>query len=177
MKFEELITVIYKDERYLKACKNITNNDHRYFDLWHDTITELYLSKEGVITANNEGSLFPYVIRVILNVWSKRFNVRKIKGNTSNLYMYCDNQENWSEYKEHVKGLSGNERYIIKQAVTELNKKIKSKEQTEAENGQLVWDVCNSNVWQVSKRTGVNHMKIKRTFVKTINQIKRKLDE
>lgn len=173
--FDEIIKRVANDKRYLPHCFKITEGNSLYQDLWHETILTLYKYKEHVIEANNNGYLEAYVIKVINNLWHHRRTVKKYKGSTSNLYMYSDNLQDWSEYKESL--TDSNNRELVKKAVNELHKKMRSNNDEEADSAELAWKVCNSNVWQVSLKTGINHMKIKRTFVKVTNQIKRKLDE
>lgn len=177
MKFEDLIKTIYGDKRYLSLCYKISNGSHLSEDLWHICIEEIYKHPDRIVKANDEKYLEVYIVGMLYRLWNQKTIVKTYKKSTSDLYMYCDNEDSWSEYKEHLNKITGDERQAIKAAVNELNKKLKSKEETEVQNAQLVWDVCNSNVWQVSKKNGVNHMKVKRAFIKTINQIKRNIDE
>lgn len=176
MNFDVLIEKIARDGRYLTLCYKLTNGNNIAKDLWQDTILSLYSSKERVLEVYQEGNLEVFIVGVINNLYGKRNRVKRTTGSTSNLYMYADNLQDWQGYKEHLAG-NGNERYLMKQAVNELNKKMHSEDADEAKGAELVWKVCNSNVWQVSKSEGVNHMRIKRTVTKVVKQIKRKLDE
>lgn len=172
MEFNELIKSIYEDTRYRGICFQLTKGKHLCDELWHETILALYDSKKEVIKADVEGYLRVYVMGVINNIWGKRQRVRRINGNTSVLYMYADNEAEWSDYKEHL-GSTGSERYLVQKAVNELNKKIRDKE----EGAEMLWQVCKTNVWRTSKELGINHMKVKRTTDKILKQLKRKIDE
>jgi hypothetical protein len=126
------------------------------------------------------GYLEVFVVGIINNIWgviADSTRPRQKEKENSALYRLSDNGEEWrghkiAEFDDHKK-----ERVLIQKAVSELEKKLNSKQQEEREAAKVLWSVCQSNIHTVSKERDESFYQVKRRITPLLKNIKNKLDE
>jgi hypothetical protein len=65
---------------------------------------------------------------------------------------------------------------LVKEAVNELDKKMRSRIEEDRLAAKLLWDVCKSNTNTVSKKNGTSNYQVKRRITPILKDLKRKLE-
>ena len=78
----------------------------------------------------------------------------------------------WEDYKREFKY-----HYKEKELTKSVVKELQNKAQSDEEPVKLLWRVSQSNTHTVSKETGIDNRKLKKTIKPIINYIKRKMNE
>jgi len=162
----DILTRIAADKRYEVLCKRLCSNRDEWKDLLQDTVVKLYEHRYSMIDAEREGWLYVYVIRTIYSIHLDAIKKPKLPIVLTPDYL-------------DVKGYIVNEvgRETGKQAVNELNRRMRSKIAEESESAQVLWRACHSNIHTVSKEEGTSFYQIKKKIEPVIKQLKRKLNE
>jgi len=175
--WDQLIKEIANDNKYRLICKGITNNKVLREELYSECIVKLFEYKDEVLKAYSEGYLSVYIYAVIYNLWNHKGDVRKFKGKTSPLYMIAEHREMHREYKNELKRNDNKERNLVREAVTELFKKMQSSKEEERLSAQLLWNVCKTNVYTEAQVNNTSRYQINRRISPILKDLKRKLNE
>lgn len=146
----------------------MTNNSFLWEDLYQETMLTICSTplSDKLNDVNSRGKLKQFIEGVIWKIWSRK------QYKTSGFYLLS----NFSTTTLNIKD-SDNTRDLTKQAVSELFKKMSSDTEEERLSAHLLWDVCNSNTHNVSKKNKTSDYQINRRIKPIIKDIKRKLDE
>jgi DNA-directed RNA polymerase specialized sigma24 family protein len=176
VKFEELITVISNNNKFVNICKKLTKGED-YQDLWHDVIIKLIEKKHAFEKSENHEQ---YVVACIYSTFldglrkSKSRTTIRLVGNEYLVQDYDLDHEQGAEYKFfEATQAEVTARYRGRRAVSELHKKMSESD----EGANLLWRVIHTNIHTVSKEESTSFYQIKKKIEPIKKQIKRKLDE
>lgn len=184
----EVINLITSNEsKYESICKQVTGSNYRYKDLLQDFYEYVLLNVNQFTEAFKADRLDVYCYWTIANMWRHRGRVKThIDGKTSDLYSIADNTGDWEDYKYYLR--NQNARQVTKQAVSELNKLLSSKDKKEKWQAGILREALKQeaarnsskrtiNIRQISIDKEINYRTAYDAIKETTQKIKTKINE